>query len=611
MKKTLGIFPLLVLFLACLEGQTIVSTSPQNRNVLLEVFGGIYCNYSPAGDVISKSLKENHPAEVVVINIHTGYFANPYEGDPDFRTEWGADLDLLAGTGQIYPSGMVNRQVFPGYELANPGATAMGREYWNNAAAEILDQPSPLNLAIEADFNPATNEISVYVEIFYTSDSEAEVNFLNIVLLQNHIIGLQLFENGYPDYNYTHDYVLRDMLNEQWGSQIDTTTAGHFEARTYTFTLPSNFKDILVQPGELEIAAFVTESQQQVITAVSVPLTTNLEGFANDASIWDAMVFQNDCGGEAQAELVIRNDGLEPLTSLFILYSINGGPAGSLEWTGNLETLYPEKLSLPPIAFEAVSWGENQIEVSLANPNGQPDEQEGNDSLSENFENLPASSTQFVLLELRTDNYGYEIYWEFLDAGGNVFAFGGNQNVGVNGGGRQTAAAGDPGAYSNNQLIIESIELPDDGCYLFRILDDYGDGFCCDFGYGFFRVKDDAGGLVLNGGEFERELIAPFQVQQQVTDIEGILQDKHLLIFPNPSNGELINLQFKLLQAADLEIAIVNSLGQVVRSSGNEPFRPGEYTRTVNTSGLANGLYFLYLKKDSESISRKFVIHKY
>ena len=51
--------------------QTFVSTTPENKNVVLEEFTGIYCGFCPDGHVIGQGLHDANPNDVFLINIHT------------------------------------------------------------------------------------------------------------------------------------------------------------------------------------------------------------------------------------------------------------------------------------------------------------------------------------------------------------------------------------------------------------------------------------------------------------------------------------------------------------------------------------------------------------
>ncbi len=83
-------------------------------------------------------------------------------------------------------------------------------------------------------------------------------------------------------------------------------------------------------------------------------------------------------------------------------------------------------------------------------------------------------------LELATDQYAGETYWTLTDLFDNVILEGGQE-----------------GSYTNNTVYLESICLPDDGCYIFEIWDTYGDGIYAPNGYEFY--VDDV--LVASGAD--------------------------------------------------------------------------------------------------------------
>ena len=75
MKKILLSAFVLVSFLTF--AQTNVSTTPENKNVVLEEYTGISCPYCPDGHAVAEGIKNNNPGDVMLINIHTGSFATP------------------------------------------------------------------------------------------------------------------------------------------------------------------------------------------------------------------------------------------------------------------------------------------------------------------------------------------------------------------------------------------------------------------------------------------------------------------------------------------------------------------------------------------------------
>tara|TARA_R110002124_G_scaffold131910_1_gene294320 strand:- start:49825 stop:50127 length:303 start_codon:yes stop_codon:yes gene_type:complete len=89
MFKKLQLLIAVSLFSTGIIAQTIVSTTPENRKVVLEEFTGIHCGFCPDGHAIANALQNANPGNVFLINIHQGGFATPGPNEPDFRTQWG------------------------------------------------------------------------------------------------------------------------------------------------------------------------------------------------------------------------------------------------------------------------------------------------------------------------------------------------------------------------------------------------------------------------------------------------------------------------------------------------------------------------------------------
>ena len=241
--------------------QTIVSTSPENKKIVLEEYTGIHCTYCPDGHEIAQSLKDANPDNIFIVNIHTGGYATPSSGEPDFRTSFG---DAIAAQSNLtgYPSGSVNRQYFS--SLSMNGGTAMGRGGWSSATSQVLNQSAYVNLGVEASINVQNNELTVHVEGYYTGDSPQSTNLLNVVLTQNNTLGPQT--GGGMGSNYNHMHRLVHMITGQWGFEISTTSSGSFVDETFTYTIPSNYNGVDVNLSELNVIAFISETQQNIIS---------------------------------------------------------------------------------------------------------------------------------------------------------------------------------------------------------------------------------------------------------------------------------------------------------------------------------------------------------
>jgi len=261
MKKTFLLLLSFFCIFSMLQSQTLVTTEVQQKNAVLEEYTGIHCTYCPEGHAIAQALQNANPGRVTLINIHQGSFAVPSGSEPDFRTIFGDALAAQTGlTG--YPSGTVNRHVFPG--LSSGNNTALGRSAWVSAAGIIFGETTPVNVGANSSYNAETRELTVNVELYYTANSPQATNFINVALTENGILGPQT--GGGMGNNYVHNHMLRWLITDQWGDEITETTQGSFVQRTYTYTVPEDFVT-----ENCDISVFVTETHQEIYNGVTIP----------------------------------------------------------------------------------------------------------------------------------------------------------------------------------------------------------------------------------------------------------------------------------------------------------------------------------------------------
>ena len=277
MKKILLI--LLSFLYINLSAQTLVDTSLHNKNVVLEEFTGIHCMFCPDGHVLAQSIYNAYPQRVCLINVHTGGYANPSVGEPDFRTVFGSSLSSQSNLSG-YPAGTVNRHLF--FNLSQNGGTAMSRSEWQLATIITLNELSPVNIGAIAQYDTANNILLIDVEVYYTDTQSVSLNYLNIAITQDSVIGPQ---TGAQQFNsaaivpgpwqptYSHQHMLRHLITGQWGAVIDPITPGTLISRTYTWLVPPDINDIPILIEHLRVVSFITESSQEIITGVEAPVT--------------------------------------------------------------------------------------------------------------------------------------------------------------------------------------------------------------------------------------------------------------------------------------------------------------------------------------------------
>ncbi len=101
------------------------------------------------------------------------------------------------------------------------------------------------------------------------------------------------------------------------------------------------------------------------------------------------------CNLTFSPSVTIKNHGTELLTSVDIVYTIDGGAPSTYNWTGSLLTGSTEEVTLPSIT---TTEGEHELEATLENPNGFVDADETDNTSTTTFivslSSLPLPLTQ-------------------------------------------------------------------------------------------------------------------------------------------------------------------------------------------------------------------------
>ncbi len=221
------------------------------------------------------------------------------------------------------------------------------------------------------------------------------------------------------------------------------------------------------------------------------------------------------------------------------------------------------------------------------------------------FANQSFSSNVFV--EILTDEYGHETYWQIQDYNGQIYASGGNEAVGIEAGGFPYINNPDgEGAYASNQMYSSVVQLPTEGCYEFIIVDDYGDGVCCTLGNGHYKIYDEQGWVLLEGGNFTSKEIRPFSVEFAATSTKKI-PFYAIEIYPNPAQNT-IKIQRPHQLETIHEITIFDAKGDM-QLQINPTFINNFQTIDIDIKHLPSGIYFCKINtKNQHSQSLKFSI---
>lgn len=573
MKKSLFIAALALItgFASAQVTDTIVSLTPTNKNVVLEEFTGINCGYCPDGHRMANELAAANPGRVSLINIHVGsYAANTY------TTQWGTAIANQTGlTG--YPAGTINRHVFSGT------TTALNRGEWASKASTIMGQTSPVNIAAEGVLDWATRTLTLKVQLYYTSNSDAATNKLNIAVVQDNVLGSQSGASYNPSQvvgnQYNHMHMLRDLITGQWGEEISTTTAGTLVEKNYTYTVPAALGSPTAVDAELEnlrFIVFVAEGQQEILTGIEANVTSiNMPALYPKFSDFKVAA-SNTCNDEAVATAKIKNSGSEVITSIGFEYTVGNGAAQTYTWTGNLASNAIQEIQFPTLNITANS--NVTVTANVTTINGEP-----YTALAAKTATVKKNAYTcggWMLFELTTDRYASETSFKFYDPNGTVVLQG----------------SGYANLSSSGTTVHQYDFTPTTtGCYRLEVLDSYGDGMNCGYGTGGFKLYKADGSLIFsNNGKIDSgvsymlNVDAPTGIEENT--VEGIR------VYPNPATST-INI---ISEETVLNAELYNLQGQVVASqSGN--------VTSMSVSNIANGIYMLRLTTAQGTTSQKIV----
>lgn len=583
MKKiVLSFLGLFAAFAVGAQTPQFVSTEPANKNVIIEEYTGINCGYCPDGHRIVREYEESKPGRVFSINVHAGSFAAMY------TTQWGNALMNQTGL-QGFPSGTVNRHVFSG------SVTALGRDKFVSSGNKILNQSSFVNVAAQAKIDATARTMTINVEAYYTADAETSSNKLNVVLLQDSIIGPQQGASANPaqvtsDGQYIHMSMLRDMITGQWGEDITAPEgstvipAGTLIQRTYTYKIPGSISNELVQLDHLKLVVFVAKDRQEIYTGSECkPTVTNLPELA--ATGLSISVKEVGCDDFVAPSLKVYNTGQNTITSMQIEYGSAWVGDDIYEWTGTLEANAEIEIELP--ADVKVNNGVNtEVRAKILKVNGVAISDDAQRTQVKKV--VPEGSGDKLKIIIKTDQYAYECSWKLSDGNGNVLA--------------------EKDYYPQEVVVRDTVEvaLTEAGCYVFEIFDEYGDGGAT------YKIYDGSEKRLVNGtgSSYENYKAVNMKIWSMAVGLEeaegAILQT---LAYPNPVN-DMLNLEISMLESTHANISVVDMLGREVISLGEVSLSTGNNKFEINTSNLSNGAYFVKIISNSGITSKKISVNR-
>jgi hypothetical protein len=177
-----------------------------------------------------------------------------------------------------------------------------------------------------------------------------------------------------------------------------------------------------------------------------------------------------------------------------------------------------------------------------------------------------------MIVEIETDGYPEEIFWEIEDAQGIVVASGGPYQ-------------------DENTLVSHVVPLSPNDCFNFIITDSACDGI---FSPGEYRMMDRAGTIFSSGSNYGCSEETRFFTEESTSIQRADLQTT--LVYPNPARDRI----HVRSQQEVLEVQLFSLQGKLLQSSPRPVLPVSDYTP---------GIYFVWVhKKDGQSTVHKVVV---
>ncbi|MCA6361788.1 MAG: Omp28-related outer membrane protein [Bacteroidetes bacterium] len=236
--------------------QVPVVSSGNHRKVLVEEVTGQRCPTCPAGALALAAAKSVYADSMIIIAVHTGYFAQTPPGIPvsaaitnidplafflDLNCDEAEDLDLTFQLSGAPPISMVNRLGFLDELYRIPPSNVA------TVLDTVLNRPQSASFAITHTYDVATRQLSFGINGNYlTQNGQSGDNFFLVALItEDSILGWQDYQGAQPlgaVQNYVFNHVLRASVNTP-GSVAGTLlgSAPALAGDTIQYTLPAPF----------------------------------------------------------------------------------------------------------------------------------------------------------------------------------------------------------------------------------------------------------------------------------------------------------------------------------------------------------------------------------
>lgn len=319
----------------------------------------------------------------------------------------------------------------------------------------------------------------------------------------------------------------------------------------------------------------------------------NGPGVALDAGVAQiGGIEDNYCNVDSfMPELSIRNYGNDTITTLDIIYDVDGTTYPTYSWMGSLAPNTITTVVLPTLTAGA---GAHTFNATTILPNGSLDSNLVNDARSVSF--FITLGGQAIDYALAMDCYGSEISWTISDSTTGLVLYSG-------------------GPYNNNfntvDTLMDQLCLAD-GCYRYAIYDSYGDGLDGTNGFcgrsGDYWLTDVLGNALVRmtapNGNFGDSAVHYFCLPYVINNQTTLNKFNEFKVFPNPTDG-MVYIDLALKESEEVQLELYSVTGQLLQQI-NTPNIVSERFE-FDLKAYSAGMYFVKLRIGDKTYAKKVI----
>lgn len=345
--------------------------------------------------------------------------------------------------------------------------------------------------------------------------------------------------------------------------------------------------------AEKEGGNYVTESQLVRYSDPNFLLDASVETIVVPS---DDKLYSRENPSVGNPKIIIKNNGSTTLTSAKITYYIQGGTINTYNWTGSLDFLKSEIVSLPIPDWSELIGDNGYFVVEISEPNSSVDEYPYNNKNISHFKLPVAQTTNKVRLTYRTNHAPNETKWKLSKANGDI-------------------VYQSPNSLNANTSYSEIIPLSNGGYKLF-VSDANDDGL--EFWYNmnnggtagstrltfYDTVNSYWGNDIILEPDFGKSIEYDFVVNGFVglSDINASFRG--VLLYPNPTS----NTATLIVDGVDgrADISVRDYLGRII-DTYSENSSNNRIQKQIDISSYPIGIYIIQIRNNDKISTQKLI----